>query len=250
MTRTRLEELIVKTQENLEGALQRKAYVEAGPLQDELEALVQKRQDLPTITELRDTVVSAELDVAAAAKNRDFAGAAAAQTRLDKARRLLEATIEAEEESDAESTIDVGEKFQANVSIEGLECRADVEAEVKKLQAKVGEAIAKRDFKTATMLQSKIESREALRAFFPSVQELEVDLAAKKEEQAKAVAKKDFARAGRLDGEIERIEKQIQSERESAGNAYGDQEEISAILLHGKSGYFRQDLILNRKSKA
>ena len=243
MTRKRLEEMILRIQEGLEDALQRKAYVEAGPLQDELEMLVHKRQDLPTITELRDTVVSGELDVATAAKNRDFAAAAAAKTRLDKARKLLEETIEFEEESDVESVVDLGDTPHS-VSIEGLECRADVEAEIKGMQDQVAEAIAKRDFRTASKLQAKIESREALRAFFPSLQELETDLTAKKSELADAVSTKDFARAERLHGEIERIEKQVKSERESVGDNVGSEPEISALMLDGEKKIFssRYDL--------
>ena len=162
---------------------------------------------------------------------------------------MLEETIEAEEESDVESMVDLGDTPHS-VSIEGLECRADVEAEVKLLQDQVAEAIAKRDFRTATKLQAKIESREALRAFFPSLQELEVDLTAKKSELAAAVSTKDFARAERLNGEIERIENQIKSERERAGDTSDSDNEISALMLDGEKKTFSSRFDLEEEIKA
>lgn len=251
LTRRRLEESIKKIQVSLEHTLQRKAYTEAGPLQDELETLLKRRQELPTMTELKDAVVSAEVALASAASNRDFAEAASAQQRLDRARKTLQATIEAEDESDEEEITGESDGIvQASLSIEGVECRGDLETEISSLQEQVSAAIARKDFKSATNLQAKLDSREALRAFFPSRAELEVELANKRKELADAVAIKDFAEAGRLNGVIERLEQQIKNEEDNSLHGIADEAFVSAILLDGETKAFSSRFDLEEEIKS
>ena len=131
MTRSRLEAQIAKIQEDLDDAIGRKAYTEAGPLQDDLEALIGKRTELPTTEELRDAVATAELAVANAAKNRDFAAAASLQSNLKDARMRLEAALEAEVESGEESNDEDSVEEQAETSIDGIESRrAELEGHI------------------------------------------------------------------------------------------------------------------------
>ena len=66
MTRTRLEEKIKRCQKDLDDAIGRKAYTEAGPLQEEIEVLTKQRANLPTIQELNENVKAAEEVLAAA----------------------------------------------------------------------------------------------------------------------------------------------------------------------------------------
>ena len=108
MTRKRLDEKISQAQAALEDALKQKAYTDAGPLQDALEALVEQRKEYPTMAELKNAVLAAERGVATAAKNRDFAAAASAQSELDVARKSLERALEAEYESEEETEREAG----------------------------------------------------------------------------------------------------------------------------------------------
>ena len=101
-----------------------KSYIEADPL----ELLVKKREDLPTVEELKDYVAKAETAVAEAVEKRDFDSAASLQAIVDNAKRRLEDTLAAEATSDNDSQ-DANEnvKEEMTVSIDGFEsiaCRS------------------------------------------------------------------------------------------------------------------------------
>ena len=90
MTRNRLESMIISVQEKLDDSIKRKSFTEAAPLQDELEALILKRGEIPTIDELKEAVKNAESAVAAAAQRRDFAAAASLQSEIESAKQRLD----------------------------------------------------------------------------------------------------------------------------------------------------------------
>ena len=198
MTRNRLEEKISTAQKELDEALEAKDYKAAGPLQDTLEELTNLRQDYPTLEELKEIVKAAEEAVASAAKRRDFANAASLQNDVKNARaRLQDALDELEDDSVDDSAQE--EEDSSNPKIEGIECRADLEIELRGLHEQVDAAIAKKDFNTASKLQMKIEEREKLRSFFPSLDELEDELRKKKKSLDDAIASKNFESAAKLD---------------------------------------------------
>ena len=84
-----LEAKIEAAQAKLDDAIKRKSYTEAGPLQEALGLLVKKREDLPTVEELKDNAAMVEKAVAEAAKNRDFASVASLQANVDNAKGKL-----------------------------------------------------------------------------------------------------------------------------------------------------------------
>ena len=107
-------------------------------LQEDLELLVKKQEDLPTVEELKDYVAKAETAVAEAVEKRDFDSAASLQAIVDNAKRRLEDTLAAEATSDNDSQ-DANEniKEELPVLIDKFESRADLEREVVDLQSQM-----------------------------------------------------------------------------------------------------------------
>ena len=212
MTRQRLEEKISATENQLDIAINRKNYKEAGPLQDELESLTNLRKDYPTIEELEANVRKAEDAVAIAAKKRDFANAASLQLEIDKAKTRLQ---------DAQNDIERNEDIDENqteetlyVSIDGIDSRADLEKELISLHSQIKAAISNSNFQLASELQTKIGTKEKLRSFFPSVDELNDELRSAKKSLEDAISRKDFGTASKMNDEISRLEKRIEDESE------------------------------------
>ena len=211
MTRQRLEEKIAAIEKRLDIVIQRKDYKEASPIQDELENLTILRKEYPTIDELKADVCRAEEAVAGAAKRRDFANAASLQLEMDNAKKRLNEALNNESNVDPEKS---GGVEALNISIDGIDSRADLESELTALHDQVEEAISKKDFQLASELQSKIDDKEKLRIFFPSVEELEDELRGAKKALEDAISCKDFGNASKLNDEISRLEQSVTDERE------------------------------------
>ena len=193
-----------------------KSYIEADPL----ELLVKKREDLPTVEELKDYVAKAETAVAEAVEKRDFDSAASLQAIVDNAKRRLEDTLAAEATSDNDSQ-DANEnvKEELPISMDGFESRADLEREIVDLQSQIKQAVARKDFKEASSLQSMLDGREKLREHFPSVKELQAQVQRAKQELDEAVASKYFAKAGKLHEETDMLEKKVESAKSQVGRS-------------------------------
>ena len=213
MTRPRLEEKIAAIEKRLDIVIQRKDYKEASPIQDELENLTILRKEYPTIEELKADVCRAEEAVAGAAKRRDFANAASLQLEMDNAKKRLNEALNEDNESN-EDPEQSGGVEALNISIDGIDSRADLESELTALHDQVEEAISKKDFRLASELQSKIDDKEKLRIFFPSVEELEDELRGAKKALEDAISCKDFGNASKLNDEISRLEQSVTDERE------------------------------------
>jgi CBS domain-containing protein len=242
LTRAVLDTKITEFQNQLEDAVKRKAFAECGPLQDELEDLTSKREDLPTVDELRDFVKNAEAAVALSAKNRDFAGAAAAQTRIDEARQRLADTLAAEEgDDDTESPADEKE----NVT-HGFESRSELEEAISDLAKQIKEAIHAKHFAEASSLQKSLEEREGLRQFFPSVADLTSQIKQAREQFDEAVGAKDFAKAGALNDVVANLGKKLEAEQQKASESSTEPapSKSAGVVIHGeeKSFEFRGEL--------
>eukprot|EP00536_Pseudo-nitzschia_multiseries_P009825 jgi/Psemu1/325787/estExt_fgenesh1_pg.C_2860002 len=253
MTRKRVEETIATIQKDLDDAIQRKDYKEAGPLQDELEKFIGLRGEYPTLEELKDDVKKAEEAVASAAQRRDFANAASLQQDVVNAKNRLEETLQ-EEDGSVDSSERTEEDEGLNMSIDGIESRVDLEKELKDLHSQVDEAISKKDFQLASELQTKIDEREKLRLFFPSLEELEERLSSAKKSLDDAIAKKNFGNADKLNQEISLLEKKIGDEKEKidSENSNSGVNCTKVLGLDGKEKQFesRHSLETEIKSNA
>lgn len=130
LTRAVLDAKIEEVNSKLEDAIQRKAFTECGPLQETLEELTSKRAELPTAEELRQVVRVAEEAVALAAKNKDFSGAATAQTKLDECRQRLEEALASGNGEGSDDDMDEKEN-----NILGFESRAQLEQAITALSS-------------------------------------------------------------------------------------------------------------------
>lgn len=188
--------------------MKRKAFAECGPLQDKLEELTKRQAELPTIDELRDAVSAAEAAMSQAAQKRDFAGAAVAQSKIDEAKkRLMMALAMESDEDETEQPLDSKQNI-----VSGCESRAQLESDIADISAQIDTAIGAKDFVRASTLQNKLQDKENLRKFFPTVDELRVEINMAKKEVEDAVANKDFAKAGALNDAVAELEKKLESE--------------------------------------
>ena len=219
LTRTLLESMIEETQAKLDDALARKAYDECAPLQKKVNGLIKKRDDLPTISELKQAVKKAEKAVADAAARRNFSAAASGQGAIDAAKKRLQDALDAEGLT-LEDVADVGEDTvedgEAEVEAETspYSSRADLETDISALQKSVEEAIASKRFKEASALQKDLDSLESLREKYPTVAEMEVKLTSMKCEMESAIKSKNFAKAEDIQGDIDVLEEKIKAEKE------------------------------------
>jgi len=230
LTRTLLESLIEETQAKLDDALARKAYDECAPLQKKVNGLIKKRDDLPTISELKQAVKKAEKAVADAAARRNFSAAASGQGAIDAAKKRLQDALDAEGLT-LEDVAGVGEDAIENVEDESEETspyssRADLEADICALQKRVDEAIASKSFKDASTLQKDLDDLESLREKYPTVAEMGVKLSTMKNDMESAIKRKDFAKADEIQGDIDILEEKINVEKER--NAEAGQNDVSS----------------------
>ncbi|KAL7551539.1 hypothetical protein ACHAWF_014727, partial [Thalassiosira exigua] len=208
LTRSVLESRIAEVQSLVDDAVARKAFTECAPLQEKLEALIQKRADLPTLDELREAVCRAEKDVADAAARRDFTGAASAQAALDKAHERLDDALRSEG-ADA----DIGESTENDNTDSRFQSRADLELAISEATKCINDAIAKKEFSKASQHQAELEELESLRPTLPSLEELETQLNKVKQEMEEAIRKKNFQKADSLHKDVDKLEAKLEEEK-------------------------------------
>jgi len=208
LTRSVLESRIAEVQTQLDDAVARKAFQECAPLQEKLEDLVKKREDLPTLDELKDAVHQAEKNVSDAAARRDFAAAASLQAALDNAKQRLEDACRAENGSSDNDSPTVDEATE-----HGFESRADLEVAIAEASTSIDEAISKRQFDKATKFQAELERLENLRPSLPSIQEIESELEKLKADMEEAIRTKNFKKAELLHLEVDKLEEKLQEEK-------------------------------------
>lgn len=104
--------------------------------------------------------------MALAARNRDFAGAANAQGKVDNAKRRLAEALEAEEEDlEIEGTETKDSTEEANLC--GYESRAQLESDIADLMVQIEKAVDTKNFSKASKLQDALAEKEKIRIYFP-----------------------------------------------------------------------------------
>ncbi|KAL7556939.1 hypothetical protein ACA910_005291 [Epithemia clementina (nom. ined.)] len=236
ITRELLDSRINDLNAKLEDAVNRKAYTECGPLQEQLDELIAKREELPTEDELRAKVAAANEKVTIAANNKDFSTAAEAQAELDAAQqRLRDFLADSQKELNDEATVD----------LMGFKSRAQLEVEIKSLSNQVQDAISAKNFSKASALQESIHEREGLRKFFPTVEEIVGQLESAKKELDLAISKKDFATADNLNRLIAELEEKLDAEKRKTADLNGADSkgsQGSLISVRGKEITSRGEL--------
>ena len=220
MTRSLIDELISKVETELEKAVGQKEYTKCPPLQKKLDDLMKKREEFPTIEELRRMLEDAEKTVQEAAATRDFESAASKQAAVTEAKRRLEAALKAEGISKGENADIADEKKDEEKEEEheidhGFASRSELELEIATAQENIDKAIAAKDFKNASQLQEELEKLEGLRVHFPTVEELEKILNETQASMDSAIKNKKFAEAESLNEEIAALQDKIIKEKEN-----------------------------------
>lgn len=234
MTRALIDQKIAEITSALNEAVQKKAFQECDSLQAELDKWTKKREEVPTVDELRQKVKEYEDQVALAAKNKDFVGAAEAQSRLDEYRARV-AQAMAEEAGDESSSGEPENLF-------GFESRAQLEMAIKDMANQIKKAIASKDFSKASSLQQTLEEREGLRKYFPTIEELQGQLKKAQKSLESALSKKDFEKAGMVDKTISSLQSKIAAEKEKLKELDPDESDsnsLSMVTLDGDERKFK-----------
>jgi CBS domain-containing protein len=228
ITRAMIDTKIDEVNTALESAVEKKAFHECDSLQAKLDELIRQQQDLPTVDELREQVRLAEGAVADAAKNKDFSGAAEAQSRLEDYRKRLENVLAAEAGDGSES--------EEAGNVLGFDSRAQLEIAIKEMSKEVKSAIASKDFAKASVLQQSLDEREGLRKYFPTAEELQVQLDKSKKELETALSKKDFVTAGAIHKKIAELETKLSVEKEKLKEFQLDDSDSGSLSLKTLDG--------------
>ena len=236
LTRAILDSRIEAAQEELDDAVRRKAFAECGPLQDKLEELTTKREEMPTVDELRILLRSAQSAVALAAKSRDFVGAAVGQSRLDDAKQRL---IDALADEDGDEGSDSLTEDKEEVTF-GFGSRTELEEEIFEIAEQIKNAIHTKDFAKASSLQQVLDAHESLRQLFPSLEELSTKLREANEQLNEAVVMKNFAKAGKMNVVIADLEQKVATESEkSSESAAASPSKAAGVFLRGEEKTFK-----------
>eukprot|EP00977_Amphora_coffeiformis_P007254 scaffold1573_cov173-Amphora_coffeaeformis.AAC.11 len=234
LTRATIDEKIAEISKSLDEAVQKKAFNDCDALQFKLDEWIEKRDQYPTVDELREKVRQAEDEVAIAAKNKDFKGAAEAQGRLDEIRQHLDDAIAAE-------TGDVATSDEVE-NVLGFESRAQIEVAIKEMAKEIKHAIAQKDFAKASALQQSMDEREGLRKFFPTVEELHTQLSQAEKSLENALSNKDFVTAGKIDQTIAHLQTKLSAERQKMKElnvTENDSNSLSVVTVDGDEIQFK-----------
>ena len=215
MTRNILDKQINEIQEKLDDAVARKAYTECAPLQVELKALILKKDDYPTIEELKKNLAEAEANVISAAERRDFSVAVKRQKAVDDAKKRLNETLAAEGLDDKLDSTNMELQFsnEDNKHIV-FTCRRELEIEIENVKGQIENAILQKEFQNASSTQEKLNELESLRCTYPTIDEMNSELSLKYDEMASVVKQKKFGQAATLQDEIDVLEGRIILEEE------------------------------------
>lgn len=163
LTRSLIDSMIEEVEKELEEAVAKKDYSSCPPLQQRLDELNKKKEEYPTIQELRQKLEDIAKAVDDAAANRDFAGAAARQAAVDHAKRRLETALAVEgiaSEDDAAEDLVVEETEESPMPFSS---RSELEDKIKSIKMEVDKAITEKDFKTASAHQEALNELECYR---------------------------------------------------------------------------------------
>jgi hypothetical protein len=206
VTREALDEQIRQLEDKIRSSLERKAFSECGPLQDELDAIKLKQTNLPTTEQLKEAVTRAQAAVAVAEANRDFGAAAQAQEILKEAQRNLE---------DVSMSMNppVFGAFPSK-RVDGIATRADLDAKILQAINDLRRTEASQKSERALDLQREISRLELLRPSYPTADEIEVKLSEANE--ILSFVKSDSHACAYISDIIDSWEKALAEEQKSA----------------------------------
>ena len=209
MSRASLEAKIEKTKQRLETALRTKEFSKCSALQEELDDLIAKQEELPTRDDLKNALDTAQNDLKEALARKDFERAASLQSTID----LL--TEQVEEFRSIENETDPKEDDENN---HGYTSRADLESDISSLLNQIDSAVAAKDFTKAASLQENLVQLEKYRVYLPTIDELEESIQEGTKAVRKAVSAKNFKEAEDLQASLDDLQKKLDFER-SQGRA-------------------------------
>eukprot|EP00978_Attheya_sp_CCMP212_P009252 scaffold21842_cov59-Attheya_sp.AAC.3 len=251
LTRSLLESMITEVKEEIDDAVSRKAYIECAPLQQKLDSFLKKREEFPTIEELKEAVDKTEAELAAATSRRDFAGAASVQYALDKAKDRLVEAMNAEgiglsenkmnEDASVCNSSDKNGECHDNCRANGISSRADLEARISELTDEVNSSIAAKKFKKASEQQDALDELEQLRSLFPTISELADSVQKLSLAMENSIKSKDFAKAGTLHDEIEALENRLEVEKELDNKMQGSKELTNELYTRNVSLSYKSE---------
>ena len=221
LTRKLIDETIAKFQKDLDEALSRKEYEKCPTLQEKLDDLLMKRNEFPTIEEIKQKLKEAEIAVQEAVESRDFVGAASKQLALSKAKLSLEEALKEEfEENSAtqEEKKESNDNCDKQIEENQYDARADLESQIVKAAKEVEKAIEQKQFQNASKLQESLDKLESYRVQYPTISEMEEELHEKERVLTDTIKSKKFDEAGSLQNEIDELKSNINKEKSTSSS--------------------------------
>ena len=130
LTRSILDDMISVIEKELDDAVANKEYTKCPPLQEKLDSLLKKREDLPTIDELRQKLKEAEDAVNEAAASKDYVVAASKQAAVNEARKRLEEAMNVDGIDKENDLSDSTKSVETKMNGVSFSSRADLESHI------------------------------------------------------------------------------------------------------------------------
>ena len=230
LTRALIDKMIKEVEEELEAAVANKDYASCPPLQAKLEDLNKKKEDYPTLEELKQKVVDAQKAVDDAAAKRNFKDAAALQAAVDSAQQRLQKALSLERES-IEDVQELEQESKSDESNKLFSSRSELEEAIKTKKDQIDEAIKQKNFSDASSIQDELDQLESLRSHYPTIAELEAALKSKEKDMTALISNKKFAEASALQEEIDALSEKIKAE--TATESTQESENVSVMINDG-----------------
>jgi len=206
MTRSILEQEIAEVKKLLDECVEKRQFEKCGGYQEQVDALIAKRADYPTIEELRAEVGRVEDLVKRGIENRDFSSAGQRQKELDEAKLRLEGALKIEESFAAVAV--EGSKEAAEIASNNVASasRAELEVKIIALQKEVDIFVEQKDFAKAEEKQSLLKVKEGQRQILLSCKEMTLQLVELKRKCDEYVAAKQFSKADEMQQNIAKMD--------------------------------------------
>lgn len=215
-TRTFLEEMIRRVQDDLKVSLEKREWEKCTTLQKQLDDLMAKREDMPTREDIQTSLHKAEDDLNRALAMKDFTRAATLQDTIDDLQKQLkdlpndenDANIITEDDNDSDN------------NKHGFSSRTELECEISRLTKQIDTAVATKEFAKAASWQEKVVEFEKVRVLFPTVSELERSGEETSKSLERAITSKKFQEAENIQSTLNDLQQKLDLENRKQGETF------------------------------
>jgi CHAT domain len=209
-SRAELEFKLAQLRVDIEQAIQDKAFLRAQECQEIIDEMGVAQESLPDLASLESMADSTSTDQELAIQARDFLTAARLQEQLDALRTKINVERRALTELGG-----VIETYVAAATDEEEPMRAELDAEINKLEVDLSKASDENDFDKAREIDARIKLLETQRDLLPSTEMLLCDISQLRDDLKRAKGVRQWDVAESIFASLQNREKRLRAEQEA-----------------------------------